>query len=337
MPNFTVGVPGVRKLLLELDVHKAAGPDNIPTRYLKDYAKEIAPALTLVFEASLKQGEVPADWRIAHVTPIFKKGDHSKPANYRPISLTSVCCKLLEHVIHSQIMAHFERNNILSDAQHSFRKRRSTESQLILTLQDLTQALDDGEQIDAILLDFSKAFDVVPHERLAAKLHHYGVRGNILSWIRSFLSHRTQQVLVECCVSESSPVTSGVPQGLVLGPLLFLAYINDLPEHVTSSSRLLADDSLLYRKIRSPADARVLQEDLDKLQQWEKDWMMTFNASKCEVFRFTKEKNPIKSIYTIHNEELNIVTNGKYLGTRLTDDLSWNTHVSATAKRLQMP
>ena len=137
MPDFTVGVPGVRKLL-ELVVHKAAGPDNIPTRYLKDFAEEIAPALTLVYEASLQQGEVPADWRIAHVTPVFKKGYHSKPANYRPISLTSVCCKILEHVIHSQIMAHFERNNILSDAQHGLRRRRSTESELILTLQDLT-------------------------------------------------------------------------------------------------------------------------------------------------------------------------------------------------------
>jgi len=134
-------------------------------------------------------------------------------------------------------------------------------------------------------------------------------------------------------MSESSPVTSGVPQGSVMGPLLFLKYINDLPEHVTSTSRLFADDSLLYRKIRSPADARSLQEDLDKLQLWEKDWMMAFNASKCEVIRFTKKRNPIKFTYTIHNEELNIVTNGKYLGAHLTNDLSWNTHVSATAKK----
>ena len=333
MHHFSVTVQGVKKLLLDLDTHKAAGPDNIPTRYLKDCADELAPAITLIYQASLQQGEVPSDWREAIVTPIFKKGDHSNPANYRPISLTSVCCKMLEHIIHSQIMGHLDINNILSDQQHGFRKKRSTESQLLLTLQDLTSGLNEGEQIDAVLLDFSKAFDKVPHERLAAKLHHYGIRGDTLRWIKSFLSHRRQQVLVEGSSSTSSQVTSGVPQGSVLGPLLFLLYINDLPAQVTSTSRLFADDSLLYRKVRTTADTKALQDDLDRLQKWEEDWMMSFNPSKCEVIRITKRRNPTQATYNIHGQDLTFTKNGKYLGVYISQNLSWNAHIAATAKK----
>ncbi|MCG8078128.1 MAG: reverse transcriptase family protein, partial [Candidatus Thiodiazotropha taylori] len=301
MHNFSIGIEGVRKLLADLDSHKSTGPDNIPTRFLKEYADDLAPALTLIFSASVSQGEVPKDWRDANVTPIFKKGDHSDPANYRPISLTSVCSKLIEHILHSQIMTHLDSHRILTDQQHGFRKRRSTESQLILTLHDLAKGLDEGEQIDAILLDFSKAFDKVPHERLASKLEHYGIRGNLLLWIKSFLAHRTQQVLVEGRSSDTAPVTSGVPQGSVIGPLLFLLYINDLPLQATSTTRLFADDSLLYRKIRSTQDAQALQDDLDRLQKWEEDWLMSFNPSKCEVVRITRKRNPFKTTYQAYN------------------------------------
>ena len=168
-------------------------------------------------------------------------------------------------------MRHLDIHQILSDQQHGFRKKRSCESQLILTVQDLAAALEENEQMDAILLDFFKTFDKVSHQRLVIKLDHYGIRGNLLQWIKSFLANRTQQVLVEGHTSSPAPVTSGVPQGTVLRPMFFLIYINGLSLKVSSTTRLFADDSLLYQRIKSREDAQILQEDLDKLQEYERD------------------------------------------------------------------
>ena len=158
MQSFTI-TRGVKELLSNLDPYKATSPDSIPSMFLKDYAEEITPAFTLIFQVSLQQGEVSQDWRQAYATPTFKNGDRSSPANYRPISLTSVCSKVMEHILHSQVIKHLEAHGILSDQPHGFQKRRSCESQLILTLQDLAAGMDEGQQIDAIHLDFSKAFD----------------------------------------------------------------------------------------------------------------------------------------------------------------------------------
>ena len=196
-PEINVHPNGVKKLLRNLKPHKATGPDDISPRFLKEMAEPLTPILTLIFLASLKQGQTPDDWKEANVSPIFKKGDKSQPAIYRPISLTSVCSKVLEHIIHSHLMNFFENNQILCDQQHGFRKHRSCESQLLTIVQDLASGLDNSQQIDAILLNFSKAFDKVPHQRLLIKLEHYGVRGTILQWIKFFLSNRTQKVVVE--------------------------------------------------------------------------------------------------------------------------------------------
>ena len=195
MRDITITVEGIEKLLMNVKPKKAAGPDNIPSRLLQLIAIELAPALTKLFQLSLDYGEIPNEWKHAFVQPIHKKGNKSEAQNYRPISLTCICCKLLEHIIRTSITEHLENNNILSDTQHGFRKQRSCETQLITITHDLSSELDRGGQTDIIFLDFAKAFDKVPHKSLLHKLHTVGIRNKTLTWITAFLNGRTQQVV----------------------------------------------------------------------------------------------------------------------------------------------
>ena len=166
MSSFTVMEPGVRKLLQNLNCHKAAGPDKIPTRFLHLAADDLAPILTLLYQFSLDFSEVPRDWRGANVVSIYKKEDTHIPTNYRSVSLTSITCKILEHIVHSNIMSHFDTNHILRDNQHGFRKRRLCETQLLTTIGSIAKQLSAGNKVDAILMDLGKAFDKIPHSRL---------------------------------------------------------------------------------------------------------------------------------------------------------------------------
>ena len=181
--NIEFTIEGVTKLLSNLKSNKAGGPDKIAASLLKEMARELAPSLTLIFKASLSQGIVPDDWKKAFVIPVHKNGDRTSAANYRPISLTSIPCKIMEHIICSNIFSHLEEHGILCDEQHGFRRKRSCETQLITAVNDFAIALNNSEQIDAIFLDLSKAFDTVPHKRLCNKLAFYGIRGVLLKWI----------------------------------------------------------------------------------------------------------------------------------------------------------
>ena len=309
---------------------KATGPDRIPAYILKHCAPILAPILQSIFTQSLTTASLPHDWLCANINPLFKTGDRTDPTNYRPISLTSIPCKILEHIIHKHIMNHLDANNILTDTQHGFRPKRSCESQLIVTHHDIAQQLDrrDTKQVDAIILDFAKAFDKVPHKRLTLKLQFYGITGPTLHWITAFLTNRTQRVLLDGSSSDPVPVSSGVPQGTVLGPLLFLLYINDLPLSTpNSTTRLFADDSLLYRRIKTIDDCRLLQHDLDALEQWEHTWQMSFRPDKCKLLRFTRSHSPIPFNYTLHHHTLPSVPSCKYLGVHLSTSLRFNTHI----------
>ena len=306
MGDIVIDEAGVMKLLQQQKAGKASGPDNIPARILREASGQLAPLLTLVFRASFSQGKMPGDWRHAAVSPVYKAGknNRAKAINYRPISLTCLCCKIMEHIVCSNLMSHLDENGILTDFQHGFRRKRSCDSQLLVAVDDLAKALDRGQQVDAILLDFSKAFDKVSHFLLRCKLEHYGIRGKNLAWIEDFLRDRTQVVVLKGKTSDPVPVTSGVPQGSVLGPALFLVYINDLPECVKSTPRLFADDCILYRVINSKKDSELLQLDLRALEQWESNWQMEFAPEKCKLLRICrKRKLTIRTDYTIHGTQ----------------------------------
>ena len=321
---------GILKLLNELNPSKASGPDDISARILKECSEVIVDTLILIFTASLQQGKIPEEWKKATISPLFKGGNknRAKAENYRPISLTSVTCKIMEHIIHSHVMNHLEKGKFLAEEQHGFRKNRSCETQLIQTVHNIAQSINNKDQVDSVLLDFSKAFDKVVHRKLLLKLDHYGVRGNIYSWISDFLSDRTQHIVVRGASSTNKPVTSGVPQGTVFGPLLFLVYINDMPLTTKSKLSLFADDSFLYNSISSTSDTNQLQNDLNKLTGWEKEWQMEFHPDKCKVVRFTNKRNTVDASYHIHGCNLEKVDKAKYLGVTLTKSLTWNVHIN---------
>lgn len=331
--SLEIHAPGVAKLLSALKVNKASGPDDLPCHMLKELAVDIAPVLTFIFNQSLTTGKLPPDWVKANVAPIFKKGNTNLAENYRPVSLTSVCCKVLEHIVLKHMLTHFESHSILTSLQHGFRAAHSCVTQLVTTVQDLMCFRDSNVQVDIIVLDFSKAFDTVPHNRLLHKLHHYGIRGELHTWLAAFLKSRYQRVVVDGVHAEWVHVDSGVPQGTVLGPLLFLAHINDLPSAVRSHCRLFADDCLLYRPIRTLQDQLDLQVDLDRLQEWAKVWGMRFNASKCQVLRISRSARPLDRFYTIGDHILDQVTSAKYLGVIINDQLQWDTHIDSITAR----
>ena len=241
---------GVFMLLDRIDVSKSSGPDKLPGRLLQSIAKEITPVVHFIITQSLCTGELPTEWTQANVAPILKKDSKLQSVNYRPVSLTCITCKLFEHIICKHILAHLEDHKILTDLQHGFRSGRSCKTQLVTTFQDLAQMhIKKGSQIDIAVLDFSKSFDMVPHDGLLSKLKHYGIDEKIWLWIYNLKKNRKQSVVVDGKQSSLIDVVSGVPQGTVLGTLLFLLHINDLPSIVSFEVRLFADDCLIYRNI----------------------------------------------------------------------------------------
>ena len=225
-------------------------------------------------------------------------------------------------------MKHLESNNLLCETQYGFRNKHSCESQLLTTIDDFGKVMNDKLQVDIGILDFSKAFDKVPHARLLQKIDFYGIRGKLLSWIRSFLSNRLQRVVVDGSFSSPSEVTSGVPQGSVLGPTLFLLYINDLDSGIRSSVRLFADDCLIYRTIYSPLDHLILQEDLSNLSLWANKWQMKFNIDKCSILQMSNRQHKSSFEYSMLGSSLKTVEQHIYLGVQLHHKMSWHPHVN---------
>lgn len=327
----TVTREGVLILLRKLSTKKSIGPDQIPNTFLKRYSTQITDFLTEVFNKSLRSGEVPGDWKIARVVPIHKKGDKSIVSNYRPVSLTSVSCKLLEHIVAQNIQCFLADNNILSPCQHGFRKGLSTTTQLVITIHDFMAVLDRSGQTDILLLDFSKAFDKVPHSKLLLKLRNIGLPLYLIKWVESYLTNRKQFVEIKSSVSGMLNVTSGVPQGSVLGPLLFLIYVNDLVQAIpdTVSIKLFADDCVVFKEITCSDDHNLLQQALRNIECWCAAWDMELNVDKTVLINITRKTNPSVFTYNIHGSPIQSVTQYKYLGITLSSDMTWRAHISS--------
>ena len=260
----------IKGKLAKLRSDKAAGADAMSPWLLKEVHDLLVTPISILLRKSLDDGEVPDDWKIANVSPIFKKGVKSQTSNYRPVSLTSQVSKVIESVLRDAIVSHLETNELIRDSQHGFRKGRSCLTNLLVFLDKVTKYIDDGYSVDVIYLDFAKAFDKVPHQRLLDKLKGHGINGKVFNWIESWLTNRRQRVCVRGKFSDWIPVPSGVPQGSVLGPVLFLIFINDLEQGLGSQAVKFADDTKVFSQISTVRDCEILQQDLVLLQNGHK-------------------------------------------------------------------
>ena len=278
---------------------------------------------------SLEYGIIPEDWRKAEVVAIFKKGIRSDPGNYRPVSLTCVLCKILESFVRDAIVKHMDDYDLYSENQHGFRKKRSCITQLLEVMEILTDCIDAGQQIDIVYLDFKKAFDSVPHQRLLVKLKSYGILGNVYKWVENFLTDRTQRVRVGRDMSSSTEVLSGIPQGSILGPILFTIFINDISDFIQSYCKIFADDTKVFN-VSLKND--ILQSDLHILKEWTDKWDLHFNVNKCNVL-YAGTNNPCNSYVLSENNEINTCTEEKDLGVLFDNKLSFDTHIQSTIKK----
>ena len=320
--------------LSSLNPYKAPGPDSVHPNLLKNCASSLAHPLFLLYTQSLNSGTIPEEWKKANIMPIFKKGSKVKANNYRPISLTSSLVKILESIIRTKIMEYLTDNNIVTHYQHGFVTKKSCFTNLLETFEDWTAAVDQGYGVDVVYLDYSKAFDSVPHLRLIEKLKGYGIGGNLLNWMKSFLHGRFQRVVLNGIESQWLEVTSGVPQGSVLGPLLFVLYINDIAENIKCKLGIFADDTKIYSIINSVSNVEDLQCDLDNMQEWCETWLLNLNLDKCKVMHIGRTLNSTYKM-NISNTCIDLceVESEKDLGLWVTSSLKPSLHcVKAAAK-----
>ena len=311
----------IKEKIMKMRGEAAPGPDGIRLAFLQQTKEEIAGPLRMIFEKSLEERRIPEDWRTANITPIYKKGKKTEAGNYRPVALTSVCCKLLEHLIRDEIVEHLEKNGLLRDSQHGFRTNRSCTTNLLEFFEKTTDIVDRGGPVDMVFLDLAKAFDKVPHNLLVQKLREKQVSEEIVQWTEDWLQRRVQRVVLNGQESEWTPVESGIIEGSVLGPTYFTVYIDDIDEKLEELSvyKKFADDRKLGQEMRTLQDKEKMQRALDGLVEWSATWGMEFNVAKCKVMH-VGPKNP-GHVYKMAGKELEVTEEEKDIGVTVTKDL----------------
>ena len=338
IPYLTVSE--VHNYLCTLKDSNARGLDGLDNKILKIAAPIIAESLTYIYNLCIQNAYFPSLLKSAKIFPIFKSGDASDPSNYRPISILSSLSKPLEKHINLYILNHLNKYNLLHDSQSGFRESRSCHTALVTMVDDWLKNINDSKLCGALFIDFAKAFDVIDHNLLLRKLEHYHLSNSTIKLIESFLTGRTQQVCINKHISTPEKVKFGVPQGSVLGPLLFSIYINDLPLYLSCSCELFADDTTLYqcdRDLTNLSDS--LQTSANELENWTKSNHMAINTIKTKAMLITtrQKRQNLQSSFDkimLQNKTISEVSEHKVLGVTIDNNLSWAKHISNTSKML---
>ena len=326
--DITISESDVYEALHSLNPAKAMGIDGIGPKVLKHCALSLYQPIHYLFTLSLTQHSLPNEWKFHLITPIYKSGNKSSVKDYRPISLLCIISKVLEKIVYDKVISFVSSS--ISSCQFGFRQNHSTLQQLLIFLSSVYESFSTRTQSDVIYLDFKKAFDSVAHNELLIKLWSFGIQGNLWKWFKSYLTSRMQCVTINSSISAQLPVISGVPQGSILGPLLFLIFVNDLPASVSSSSVFLfADDTKCLKTVHNISDCFSLQEDLCNLTTWSQYWNLNFNVTKCALLRFSPSCPSIAFNYTIDNSIIPAQVNHRDLGITMTNDLSWKEHMKS--------
>ena len=317
----------VFEALCKLNCDKAMGVDGISPRVLKGCATALLEPLTYLFQLCLNSTSIPDEWKIHKIKPLPKKGDLTLACNYRPISLLCIVSKMMESIVYKKIIDFVEPK--LNKKQFGFLAGRSCVQQLLRCFDEIFDNADLGSPTDVVYLDLRKAFDSVPHDELLLKLWRLGITGDLWKWFKAYLAHRQHFVSLLNESSPMLPVLSGVPQGSVLGPLLFLIYINDIPDSIEFASiYLFADDAKLLKAIASSMDELQVDNDLQAFNTWGNDWLVRLNALKCMSVRFGGGGSSDPHIYELQGDALQSTTTCRDLGVTVCSDLTWSAHIN---------
>ena len=328
LENFIISRDEVFDIIKTLQHNKATGPDGLSHRLLRGVSSSISLPLSILFNMSLSMKCYPSIWKEANVVPLFKKNDRNLPSNYRPISLLSCVGKIMERVIFKYLYNFLNERDLINKYQSGFQPGHSTVFQLIEIYDRICKSLDNKEYTCIAFCDISKAFDRVWHRGLLHKLKSYGIKNNMLAWFKNYLSDRKQCVVLNSTKSEYLSVKAGVPQGSVLGPLLFLIYINDISDSFSSLTRLFADDSSLSSSSRDlSVIEREINNDLTKLAEWAKSWLVLFNPNKTEIVLFTNRFFSNYPQIEFENQPVKFVGHHKHLGLTLSSDGKWENYI----------
>jgi hypothetical protein len=323
----------VGAVLSKLDISKSEGPDMIPPILLVNCADELSIPLNILFKRSITEGYLPSIWKKAFISPVHKKGPKNDVTNYRPISKLCIIAKVLEKIIYEQLYSAI--GTFLPSSQHGFLKGRSTVTNLVLLNDFITESMEEGSQVDVVYTDYSKAFDRIDHLLLISKLQLAGIRGDLLRWFASYIGNRSQAVVLGNYISDWMCVPSGVPQGSLLGPLLFLIFVSDINTCFRGSSLLsFADDMKVFKSVKNVEDAIALQEDLLRLDNYCKLNKLDLNVNKCSVISFSRKiQNLVTYNYSLKGQVLRRVSEMRDLGVIHDTKLIFDNHIASIVNR----